>query len=80
MEELGAMVLGLLHCGAVRIEFGACGLGLWAVGLWDCGTGAVGTVGLWDCGTAGLWGLGLLGMRPNELCNSIKIENRNGMH
>ena len=63
--------------GYVRIEFGVWGLGHEAVGLWDCGTGAV---GLWDCRTVGLWGLGLLGMPPNELCNSIKRENRNGMH
>ncbi len=68
---------GAWDCGAVRIEFGAWGLGL---GAWDCGTVEPGLWGCGGCGTAGLWGLGLLGMRRNELYNSIKRENRNGMH
>ena len=38
--------------GAVRIEFG-----VWGLGLWGCG--AVGTVGLWDCRALGLGAVGL---------------------
>ncbi len=42
--------------GAVRIEFG-----VWGLGLWGCGTVGPGLWGCGDCGTVGLWGFGAWG-------------------